>query len=124
MQVAQLIERFGRCLARRNAVIFCGAGVSRSAGLPLWDEVLEGARIELGLSASFSDLPLLAQYYVANVPGGRPRLSEHIREKLSAPAAPTRIHHLISELPIKEIWTTNYDRLIEQALPRATVKAT
>lgn len=123
MDKAELIREFGRALTNGSATLFCGAGLSRASGFPLWDEILELPRKELKISRSFVDLPLLAQYYIVNIPGGRERLNEHIRMALSRSALPNKNHYLLSQLPVREFWTTNYDRLLEATLPKASVKA-
>jgi len=37
--------------------------------------------------------------------------------------APTRSHELLASLPVSELWTTNYDDLIERAKPDAVILA-
>jgi hypothetical protein len=118
------LHSFSRSLLNKNATIFCGAGLSIPSGLPSWDILLKKMRKELELPNSFQDLPLLAQYYVAHIAGGRQVLEETIRKSLSLEYEPNINHYLISKLPLDEIWTTNYDTLIEQVITNHHVFST
>lgn len=122
MDRGEFIGRFSRALSVGQATLLCGAGLSKAAGLPLWDELLEPQRKELKLSKQFLDLPLLAQYYCSNFPGGRERLEDHIFRKIDVPLVPTQNHYLLTSLSVSEIWTTNYDQLIERADPKLVVR--
>lgn len=121
MQVADFIKEFGEALDAKSGVIFAGAGLSVPCGGPSWVDVLEKPRKAIGLPKSFQDLPLLAQYYIDNEPGGRETLENTIRTSLARMTGPSIVHELISRLPVQEIWTTNYDTLFEQQLPDAKV---
>ncbi|SHF98933.1 SIR2-like domain-containing protein [Loktanella atrilutea] len=121
MQVADFIKEFGEALDANSGVIFAGAGLSVPCGGPSWIDVLEKPRKTMGLPKSFQDLPLLAQYYIDNEPGGREVLENTIRTSLLKMTGPSIVHELISRLPVMEIWTTNYDTLFEQQLPDAQV---
>lgn len=102
------------------AGIFVGAGLSIPAGYPSWRAITKLCLSQLKLN-NFDDMPQLAQYYQDNVPGGRDRLTQSIVDQIQAVTdpTPTRSHELLSQLPVHVIWTTNYDTLIEQALPGA-----
>lgn len=117
----ELIDQYGGAVTRRTAALFVGAGVSIGAGYPSWDQLLRFARRRLGLTGTFSDLALMAQYFESSVPGGRDVLEEEIRDQLPLSALPTRTHSLLAQLPLEEYWTTNFDPLLESALPGAVV---
>lgn len=119
----ELVARFGTAVDAGVASLFVGAGLSAAAGLPNWNDLLEPLAAEIGVTGKFDDLPLLAEYYEQNAPGRRPALDNHLRDRLSRFRTPAAGHELISHLPIGEIWTTNFDPLLELAIPKATVAA-
>jgi hypothetical protein len=63
---------------------------------------------------------LLAEYIAADPQVGRTALIDHVLAKVTpAGLTPTAGHLLISQLPIGEVWTSNYDQLLELASPGA-----
>ncbi len=119
----ELVGIFGGAVDAGVASLFVGAGLSTAAGLPTWNDLLVPLAAEIGVEGEFPDLPLLAEYYEQNAPGRRPALENHLRKALSAYTTPAQSHRLIAKLPIDEIWTTNFDPLLEIAAPRASVAA-
>lgn len=119
--VNELVVRFGEAATRGAGSVFVGAGLSVPAGFPDWPLILRFAVRAMRTGSSVTDLSLLAQYYCQTVPGGREILDAEIYRRLNVDASPTENHRLLSELPITEFWTTNYDRLIEEAIPDASV---
>lgn len=114
------MDRFGAAVEAGVAGLFVGAGLSKAAGLPDWNDLLAGPRADAGIPDSVKDLPLVAEYYERASDGGRPALKAHLlRQTAAAEAVPGEGHRLLAELPVREIWTTNYDPLIEQAVPGA-----
>lgn len=121
-----LVREFGAVIERGHAALFVGAGMSMAAGLPSWTELLRKPRREGNVPSAVKDLPLVAEYYTQQVPGGEERLAAHAIEFTARKAAgvnPTRAHKLLGKLPVAEIWTTNYDDLIERERPGVTVVA-
>ena len=114
MEPSELIAEFGRCVERHAATLLIGAGLSRDAGFPDWSGLLEPVRERLELDDAV-DLTLLAQYYV-NI-HGEDALQDLCRGELVriGEPAPRRTHELLAALPLPEIWTTNFDSLIERA---------
>jgi hypothetical protein len=117
----ELVGIFGGAVDAGVASLFVGAGLSTAAGLPTWTDLLVPLAAEIGVAGDFADLPLLAEYYEQNAPGRRPALENHLRTALSTYRTPAPSHHLIAKLPIDEIWTTNFDPLLETAAPGASV---
>ena len=115
VEAGELIARFGDYVEERDATVLVGAGLSQAAGYPDWHGLLTSVRDDLGLG-DMDDLPLVAQYYAYE--HGESELEELIRQKLqhSASAQPQVSHGLLAKLPLTEIWTTNYDDLIERAI--------
>nr|WP_246316456.1 SIR2 family protein [Kineococcus aurantiacus] len=56
--------------------------------------------------------------------GGRGRLLEGIWQGVSGPRPRASVHQLLAQLPVRELWTTNYDTLIEDARQGLQVVAT
>ena len=119
MEPSELIAEFGRCVERHAATVLVGAGLSRDAGFPDWAGLLKPVRERLELDDAV-DLTLLAQYYVNT--HGEGALQDLCRSELAriGEPAPRRVHELLAALPLPEIWTTNFDRLIEQACGEGT----
>ena len=114
MEPSELIAEFGRCVERHAATVLVGAGLSREAGFPDWSGLLEPVREHLELNDAV-DLTLLAQYCV-NI-HGEGALQDLCRSELAriGEPPPCRVHELLAALPLPEIWTTNFDILIERA---------
>lgn len=117
----ELIESCGAACDNGNASLFIGAGLSRGAGLPDWDSLLDDPRRQLALP-EMTDLPLMAEYVEAAPQYGRQRLEAHVLSQLSLPANEPipRVHGLLARLPVQQVWTTNYDSLLERALAERT----
>ena len=78
---------------------------------------MKGVAEGLGLDIEReSDLVALAQYHLNSHGGNRHRLNQLLIEQFSDLQAPSKSHRLLARLPFQIYWTTNYDRLIEQAL--------
>jgi hypothetical protein len=100
-----------------NAAIFAGAGLSVPAGFVDWRDLLRPLSKELELNIDLeSDLVAVAQFHVNSNGQNRHRLHSAIIEALSPNRSPTSNHKLLAQLPIRTFWTTNYDKLIEEAL--------
>jgi SIR2-like protein len=118
-----LLDQYGAAVIARNASLFVGAGMSLETGYPGWGDLLRQPRRQARIP-NLSDLPLVAQYFVLSTAGGREALESHILKTLSViPPTPTTGHRLIKRLTVSDIWTTNYDCLLERAMPRARVVA-
>lgn len=116
MDADSFIQQFAPRLRSGDAAVLSGAGVSVPSRLPDWAALLEPARAELHLPKTFTDLSLLASYYVSEVPGGRVRLTRAIQERLTGETfAPNPIHHALWRLPIRYMWSLNFDNLLEEA---------
>lgn len=112
-----LIKAVGSACDLGNAVVFVGAGLSKASGMPDWKELLEHPRVESGVpltAAMQADLPLLAEYILVEGHYTPERLNQHILSNLmDLGPTPNDLHRAIARLPVAQIWTTNYDPLIE-----------
>jgi hypothetical protein len=116
MEVAKFIERWTKSLELGSAGAFIGAGLSRRAGYPDWRSLLADIATELGLDIDAEhDLAAVAQYALNKATGKRNALTklivDHFPPKPEAPE-PFRV---LARLPIRHVWTTNYDTLAEVA---------
>lgn len=119
-----LITRYGRYVDEGAATALIGAGMSRRVGYPGWVTLLEPMRGELGIDDT-DDMPQLAQYFVDAYPDGRARLDQHVIDEFNAigDPDPALAHRLLAQLPIDELWTTNFDPLLERSIGDAHVFA-
>lgn len=112
--------RLARLAAHGKLVLFVGAGVSVGAGLPTWPQMLARLAVEAGLRpeerAGLERLDALDRARIVEgrlLARGRP-LGKAIADSLSS-VHPSLAHHLLAALPVREVVTTNYDRLFEYA---------
>lgn len=113
-----LIENYSAALNDRRASLFVGAGISRAADLVDWRNLLRGIARELKLNVDEEhDLIAIAQYHVNTK--GRPNINRLILKEFLKGTAITDNHRLIATLPLSEVWTTNYDSLLEDAFEQA-----
>lgn len=111
---SQLIRDYGDALDKRAASLFVGAGLSMAAGYPGWGSLIKDLRDQASVPADVTDMPLAAEYIVQTLPGEDKVLHQHILTELSkvTPKSTTGPRS-ISKLPLSELWTTNYDCLLE-----------
>jgi hypothetical protein len=116
-------DRLAAVAARRELVLFLGAGVSTGAGLPQWGELIEQLAGEIGLPAQ--DLPALRRLdYMdqAHILEQRCGNEDLLRQKIAGALHRQHYalgHGLLASLPVAEVVTTNYDQLFELAYTSA-----
>ncbi|SMQ71914.1 SIR2 family protein [Agreia sp. VKM Ac-1783] len=115
--MTNLISEFSAAVRGRRAAIFVGAGLSKPAGLPGWDDLIGDARTQASVPPEVTDAPLAAEYIVEKI--GEKALYDSLLGKLPGAATPTPLHHRLVKLPVYDYWTTNYDLLLEKALDDA-----
>ena len=111
----RFLKEFPEALHEGVGAVFVGAGVSKAAGYPTWAELLKDIAEELGVrSSDVHDLAALAQWHISET-GGSTGVRSVIRKEIGKdrPVPPTL--EIIARLPVRHIWTTNYDRLVERA---------
>lgn len=104
-----------------DVVLFLGAGLSIGAGLPGWANLIRplaqtvGARWPTDEADLTTDHLLTAAQHYENQ-RGRHALIQHMRDMLDTTGIQlTPVHRLVASLPVRVIFTTNYDDLIERA---------
>jgi hypothetical protein len=103
-------------------VVFIGSGLGQEA-VPALDtaaKLCEQLRAKLGVSDHGEGLAELLQYLKNREAGSRRAVSSWLKQALLFDVAkPGGAHHLLAELSIREMLTTNYDLLIEEAAIQA-----
>lgn len=95
--------------------VFVGAGVSMAAGYPSWASLLREIGEELGIrSSDVHDLAALAQWHISES-GGATRVRNVIKLEIGKDLPVPETAEILARLPVRHIWTTNYDRLSERA---------
>ncbi|MBF0606035.1 MAG: SIR2 family protein [Magnetococcales bacterium] len=112
-----LIREFVKAIENKNAAIFAGAGLSKSAGFVDWKGLLRPVADEIKLDVEKEcDLVAVAQYCINNRCGNRGFINQMLIEEFTKKVSVTENHKILSKLPIDTYWTTNYDKLIEKVL--------
>jgi len=115
------MEELIAAIQQRQAILFVGAGVSIPLGLPSWDKLIGIIAKDLDYDPDiFTRLGshmALAEYYVAKKHSIGPLRSQMDREwhSSSIDISSSEIHRIIVELSFPIIYTTNYDRWLENA---------
>jgi hypothetical protein len=118
-QFEAFYKHFVKAMREGNAAIFAGAGLSRASGFVDWRGLLKEIAEELRLDIDQeTDLIAVAQYH-QNRQMNRQRLDRLIVEAFTKDTEISENHRLLANLPIETVWTTNYDKLIEQAFVQA-----
>lgn len=113
------LEDLGRALWRGHAAALIGTGFSRDAvpnseqtpPIALWGDLIKDMQDALGEQKETNVLTL-ADMYCASFK--RPRLEEFLERHVpSASYAPGELHKSLMKLPWTDVFTTNYDTLLE-----------
>ena len=109
------IRQIQQAMRQNKLVVFAGAGVSKSAGVPLWGELIEELKKELDLPQYETDFLKIPQLY-KNLRKGKEFL-ERIKDILQdGEVQYNKIHEALLDLKPCHIVTANYDDLFEQAI--------
>ncbi|MBR0572848.1 SIR2 family protein [Pasteurella atlantica] len=101
-----------RSNGNNKLTIFVGAGVSKSSGLPLWQDLVQMIKSELSINDNETDYLKIAQLYYLSC--GETSYYQRIKEFFPEHIEPTIIQKLIFELKPANIITTNWDSLLEK----------
>jgi hypothetical protein len=118
-RLTSIADRLAERAACGSLVAFLGAGASRDAGLPNWNELLARLATTASLDGAVADElaelnPVDQAMILEKRLGGAAGLRERIAELLSG-GTYTLTHALLAGLPTNEFVTTNYDELFERA---------
>lgn len=120
MERNTFVERWATALETGSGAAFIGAGLSQRAGYPGWRALLRDIARELGLDAANEhDLAAVAQYHINRRTGKRNQLAQLIVREFPPKTDVPEPFRLLARLPLRHVWTTNYDALIETAWRQA-----
>ncbi|MCY4137538.1 MAG: SIR2 family protein [Rhodobacteraceae bacterium] len=133
-QIKPYLDEIANRLWSGNAAVMVGAGFSRNAkpvdstaaSFPTWQELGDVFYKKLhgrppGEDARYMSLLKLADQIQAAF--GRPALDELLRRAIpNLGYEPSSVHNKLLDLPWKDVFTTNYDTLLERARASVTLK--
>lgn len=105
-----------------NVILFVGAGVSMNIGLPSWRTLIDKIAEDLGydpeIYQTFGNSEALAEYYKLKTGSIGPLRSWMDRNwhTDNIDISKSKVHEYIAKAKFPIIYTTNYDRWIENAL--------
>jgi hypothetical protein len=117
-----VLEDLARQIRDRRVVLFAGAGLSMSLGLPSWGQLMEHMAAELGYDPNIlirpgADYLQVAEFYKLEKSAIGP-LRSWMDRNWSIPddkLLNSKVHNQIIDLNFPFIYTTNYDRNIERS---------
>ncbi|MDX0802756.1 SIR2 family protein [Sinorhizobium medicae] len=116
----RFLREFPASLHEGTGAIFVGAGVSMAAGYPSWSKLLTEIGEEIGVnSRDIQDLAALAQWHIRET-GNATGVHNVIKREIGQDRPLPETVRTLARLPVRNIWTTNYDRLIERAFAEIT----
>ncbi|MDD5311917.1 MAG: SIR2 family protein [Dehalococcoidia bacterium] len=119
-KINTFIKSYTKALRQKNAVIFAGAGLSKASGFVDWKGLLRDIAEDLGLDIDKEhDLVAITQFHINEKGGNRSRINQILIDKFTRDSVMTENHRLLARMPIEIYWTSNYDKLIEEALSDA-----
>ncbi len=106
-------ESLLQALQENRLVPFIGSGFSKEFNFPDWKELAEPIANELEFPLEDNtDYSVVFQYYQDKCKN-RNKLNSLIADKFYDFPSDKENHKFLAELPVSEIWTTNYDKTIE-----------
>lgn len=117
----EFFDEYSAALRAGIASIFVGAGLSMSAGLPSWDALLRPLRAAADVPDTVSDPTVVAEHLSHFY--GPAVFEDRLLDRFRGPMVPASVHGQLSRLPFRNIWTTNYDTLLEDSHPSRFVIA-
>lgn len=116
--INRFLKEYPDALNEGVGAVFVGAGVSMAAGYPSWSTLLREIGEELGVGSNdIQDLAALAQWSIQES-GGATRVRNVIKEHIGVDHPIPEALTVIARLPVRHVWTTNYDRLVERAFKK------
>ena len=116
-----MIQELTQAIRERRVILFVGAGVSQNLGLPsftgLVQRLAEDLDYDPDLFATHGDYLALAEYYKLEKGSIRPLRSwmDRTWHTTDVDIGKSEVHRLIVELEFPILYTTNYDRWLEEA---------
>ena len=118
LEIRRYLNDIATHLRENRAVVMIGAGFSKNAdgNMPSWNELAKEFRkaIKVGKKDQ-SDVLCLAEEVECEK--NRSYLDSILESKAETKAAPSEMHRRLLSLPWADVFTTNYDTLLERTLP-------
>jgi hypothetical protein len=125
-EVDEAASSLGQAATAGGLVVFFGAGLSLSVGLPDWDRLLEqlahAANVAGDWGERLGELDRRDRALLIEAELGPERMKQEVSDRLSG-GLPGLLHSLLATLPINEFVTTNFDTLFEEAATAAGLDA-
>lgn len=119
MDKSYFVSQVAEAIKENICELFVGSGISCSAKLPNWKDLLRPVAQAYGFDVDITeDLPLVAQYILNENSGNRNVLTKLVSDHFDVHGITTQLHHIIANMGITQYWTTNYDPLLEEALSK------
>src|SRR5699024_11825307 len=108
------INEYVKALNNNRGVLFAGAGLSVPSGGINYRDLLseEAESIDIDVDRE-NDLISVAQY-IYNESGTRQTITQLLKNEISKRGRINVNHEVLAVLPIKKVWTTNYDDYLER----------
>ena len=107
------VNEYVKALNNGRGALFAGAGLSIPSGGISWSELLREEADSIGIDVSKeNDLISVAQY-IYNESGTRQTITQLLKNKINESGNINENHTLLNSLPVKKVWTTNYDEFLE-----------
>ncbi|MBD5131291.1 MAG: hypothetical protein HDT28_01660 [Clostridiales bacterium] len=121
MKKEDFIKRYSKVIIKNNASLFLGAGFSMNSNLPSWEKLFSKCADDLHIPLEKStDFSQIAQYY--ELKHGRHNLEALINEQINIPLCPNKKLSDFLSLNFHNIWTTNFDKVIEKSLENNRIR--
>ena len=115
MERRQFVKEVANKMRKNMCDLFIGSGISAPSGFPTWKKFLLPYLESIGITLKEEeDLRLLAQYIVNKNMGNRNIISDAIFNTFAEEYPLNKYHNIISRFPVRTVWTTNYDNLLER----------
>lgn len=109
------VNEYVKALNNERGALFAGAGLSIPSGGISWSELLRDEADSIGIDVSReNDLISVAQF-IYNESGTRQTITQLLKNKIVKSGKVNENHEILSSLPIKKAWTTNYDEFLERS---------
>ncbi len=109
----EFIKEFAQKCKLNEAALFLGAGMSSSAGFPSWKALFEPLAKEINIDINKTEYQLydIAQFYANEK--GESRLYQKILSEINRIDDTSDALNELTNMQCNSIWTTNFDRSIE-----------
>jgi hypothetical protein len=112
----RFVQEWGDALRGGTAAVFVGSGASLEAQYPSWPDLMADYARELGITLRpHDDLTVVAQHYLNLGPSKRSEVKRRIADQFPEGRDTPAAVRVLARLPLRTLWTTNYDRLLEAA---------